>query len=70
VKRTLQRIDRLENAKEWISNLEDTVKITQLKMKTEKNEDSLKDLWDTIMHTNIPITGFPEAEERKKRKPI
>ena len=38
--------------------------------KTEKNEDSLKDLWDSIMHTNIPITGFPEAEERKKRKPI
>ena len=40
-----------------------------------KNEDwkkwgCLKDLWDTIMHTNIPITGFPEAEERKKRKPI
>lgn len=32
-----------------------------------KNE---KHLWDNIMHTNILITEFPEAEERKKRKPI
>ena len=28
-----------------------------------KNE---KHLWDNIMHTNILITEFPEAEERKK----
>ena len=38
--------------------------------KTEKNQGSLKDFWDNIMHTNILITGFPEAEERKKRKAI
>lgn len=38
--------------------------------KTEKNEGSLKDFWDNIMHTNILITGFPEAEEIKKRKSI
>lgn len=35
--------------------------------KTEKNQGSLKDFWDNIMHTNILITGFPEAEERKEK---
>ena len=35
------------------------------------NEDSLRDLWDNIKHTNIQyinnnIVRVPEAEERKK----
>ena len=29
-------------------------------------EDSLKDLWDNIKHTNIRIIGVPEEEEKKK----
>ena len=29
-------------------------------------EDSLRDLWDNIKHTNIRILGVPEEEERKK----
>ena len=29
-------------------------------------EDSLRDLWDNIKHTNIRIIGVPEAEEKKK----
>ena len=29
-------------------------------------EDSLRDLWDNIKHTNIQIIGVPEAEEKKK----
>ena len=29
-------------------------------------EDSLRDLWDNIKHTNIPIIGVPEEEEKKK----
>ena len=29
-------------------------------------EDSLRDIWDTIKHTNIQIIGVPEEEERKK----
>ena len=29
-------------------------------------EDSLRDLWDNIKHTNIRILGVPEAEEKKK----
>ena len=29
-------------------------------------EDSLRDLWDNIKHTNIRIIGVPEEEEKKK----
>ena len=28
-------------------------------------EDSLRDLWDNIKHTNIRIIGVPEEEEKK-----
>ena len=30
------------------------------------NQDSLRDLWDNIKHTNIHITGVSEGEEREK----
>ena len=29
-------------------------------------EESLRDLWDNIKHTNIRIIGVPEQEEKKK----
>ena len=29
-------------------------------------EDSLRDLWYNIKHTNIQIIGVPEEEEKKK----
>ena len=29
-------------------------------------EDSLRDLWDNIKHTNIRIIGAPEEDEKKK----
>ena len=29
-------------------------------------EDSLRDLWDNIKHTNIRIIGVSEEEEKKK----
>jgi len=32
----------------------------------KRNEDSLRDLWDNIKHTNIHIIGVPEGEEREK----
>ena len=32
----------------------------------KRNEDSLRDLWDNIKHTNICIIGGPEGEEREK----
>ena len=32
----------------------------------KRTEDSLRDLWDNIIHTNIQIIGIPEEEEKKK----
>ena len=32
----------------------------------ERAEDSLRDFWDHIKHTNIRMIGVPEEEERKK----
>ena len=32
----------------------------------KRTEDSLRDLWDYIKHTNIWIIGVPEDEEEKK----
>ena len=54
-----------------MSELEDKmVEITseeQNKVKRMKRtEDSFKDLWDNIKHTNIRIIGVPEDEEKKK----
>ena len=51
-----------------MSELEDKmVEITseeQNKLKRiKRTEDSLKDLWDNIKHTNIRIIGVPEEEE-------
>ena len=60
-----------EWTEEQISELEDKmVEITseeQNKVKRMKRtEDSLRDLWDNIKHTNIRIIGVPEEEEKKK----
>ena len=39
----------------------------QKKVKRMKGtEDSLRDVWDNIKHTNIQIIGVPEEEEEKK----
>ena len=32
----------------------------------KRNEDNLRDLWDNVKHTNIPIIGVPEEEDKKK----
>ena len=32
----------------------------------KKIENSLRDLWDNIKHTNIQSIGVPEEEEKKK----
>ena len=61
----------MSEAEEWISELEDKmVEITaeeQDKVKRMKRmEDSLRDLWDNIKYTNIPMIGVPDEEEKKK----
>ena len=56
---------------ERINDLGDRmVKITATEQNIEKrikrNEDSLRDLWDNVKHTNIRIVGVPEGEKREK----
>ena len=71
---TLEGINsRITEAKERISDLEyRMVEITAAKQNIEKrmkkNEDSLRDLWDNIKHTNICIIWVPEEERKDLRK--
>ena len=71
IKNTLEGTNRITEAEEWISELEDRMlEITaeeQNKGKRMKRiEDSLRDLWDNIKCTNIRVIGVPEEEEKKK----
>ena len=43
-------------------SVEEQNKVKRMK----KTEDSLRDLWDNINHTNIRIIGVPEEEKKKK----
>ena len=58
---TLEGINsRITEAEEWINDLEDRkVEITAAEQKIEnrlkRNEDSPRDLWNNIIHTNIHI---------------
>ena len=59
---TLEGIQsRITEAEAWINDLEDRmVEMTATEQNIEKkrmkrNEDSLRDLWDNIKHTNIHI---------------
>ena len=36
----------------------------------KRTEDSLRDLWNHIKHTNIRFIGFPEEEEKKDMRKI
>ena len=46
------------------------MEVTDSAQKREKrlkrNEESLRELWDKVTHTNILIIGVPEGEERGK----
>ena len=72
IKNSLEGINsRITEAEERISDLEDKiVEITTTEQDKEKrmkrNEDSLRDLWDNIKHTNIRIIRVPEGEKREK----
>ena len=71
-KNTLEGINsRITEAEEQISDLEDRmVEFTADEQNKEKrmkiNEDSLRDLWDNIIHTNTCITEVPKREERER----
>ena len=71
LKNTLQGINsRITEAEEWISDLEDRmVEFTAAEQNKDKrrqrNEVSIRDLWDNIESNNIRIIGVAEGEERK-----
>ena len=63
--------DRISEIENRISEVEDRmVEINETERKKEKwikrNEDNLRDLRDTVKHTNIRIIGVPEEEYKKK----
>ena len=63
--------NKIIEAEERISDLEDRmVEFTAVEQNKEKrmerNEDSLRDLWDNIKCNNIHFIGVPEGEEREK----
>ena len=37
-----------------------------IEKRMKRNEESLRDPWDNIIHTTIYIIGVPEGEERDK----
>ena len=72
IKNSLEGINsRITEAEDRISDLEDKiVEITATEQNKEKRmkrtEDSLRDIWDNMIHTNIWIIGLSEEEEKKK----
>ena len=64
---------RIQEAEEPISEVEDKlVEIMDAEQKREKrlktNEESLRELWDNVKHTNIRITGVPEEKRERRRQ--
>ena len=72
IKNTLEGINsRISEAEEWISELEDKiVEITSEEQNKVKwmirTEDSPRDLWDNIRHTNIWIIGSKKKKRKRK----
>ena len=66
IKNILEGINSTISEAEQISELEDKmVEITSEMNKVKRmkrTEDSLRDFWNNIKHTDIRITGIPEAE--------
>ena len=72
IKNSLEGINsRITETEEPISDLEDKiVEITTAEQNKDKRmkriEDSLRDLWENIRHTNIRIIGVTEEVKKKK----
>ena len=72
IKSTLEGINsRISEAEEQINKLKDemveTIAEEQNKVKRMKRaEDSLRDLWDNIKHTNIRIIGSQNKKRKRK----
>ena len=62
---------RITKAEDRISEVQDRmVEINEAERRKEKrikrNEDNLRDLWDSVKCPNIQIIGVPEEEDKKK----
>ena len=60
---------RITEAEEQINDLEDRMVETaeqNIEKRMKRNEDSLRDLWENIKHTNLRIIRVPERGEREK----
>ena len=55
-----------ESANLKIDQLKSSNLRNRKKKRTKKNEQSLRDLWNSIKHINVYLMGAPEEEERKK----
>jgi len=68
---TPEGINRITEAEELINNLEERmVEIIAAEQnigKRMENEDSLRDLWDTIKCTNTHVIGVPEGEVKERK---
>ena len=68
MKSKLERINStLKDIGKWISGLEDqsSGNYWSWTEKRKKRNDSLRDIWDNIKHTNIHIIEVPEEGERE-----
>ena len=61
--------NRTENTEDRISNIEDnTIEILQREkreLRLKRNEETLREMSDSIRKYNIRITGIPEGEEKE-----
>ena len=68
---TPEGINRITEAEELINNPEERmVEIIAAEQnigKRMENEDSLRDLWDTIKCTNTHVIGVPEGEVKERK---
>ena len=68
-KNTLERVNsRITEAEEQMIELKDSVgnhcSVTEWRKKNERNEESVRDLWDNIKHTNNGTVGVPKGNEQ------
>ena len=72
IKNTLERTNsRITEAEEEICELEDRMVEKNAEEQNKgkgmkRSENSLRDLWGNIKHTNIRVIGVPEEELKKK----
>ena len=68
----MEKKNRLEEAEEWINDLEDRVmesnQVEQVREKNMQNDNRLSELSDSNKYNNIHIIRIPEKERQKGQK--